>query len=455
MVKKVDPIGEMKCWLAVLILGWSFASEARPPNIVMIVGDDVGYGDPGCYGSTRNSTPHIDSLAKGGLRFTDYHTAGSMCSPTRASMLTGLYPQRFGADFDEALGQRSDHEMGLPLGAVTIAEILQDHDYTTACFGKWHLGYSEPMIPNRQGFDEFRGLLSGDGDHHTQIDRSGKEDWYENETLSMENGYTADLLTRYSVDFIEANQDDPFFLYVPHLAIHFPWQGPNDPPQRQKGIDYQKDKWGIIPDPSNVAPHVEAMMESLDSSVGKIVETLQKLNLEDHTLVIFTSDNGGYLDYGKRFQNISSNGIYRGQKTDVYEGGHRVPLIVSWPGQIIPNTCDSLVHSNDLLPTLLSLAGVEDSEIKSDGLTLLPLLLEGAPLRERTLFWRTRSAKAVRRGPWKLCLTNTKTELFHIDEDPGEQSNRANEQPDLVRALSDAWSAWNDDVNRSAATFAP
>ncbi len=411
------------------------------PNIIFILADDVGYGDLGCYGSKINATPHIDSLAKRGLRFTDYHSAGAMCSPTRASILTGLYPQRFGADFDGALGERPGREVGLPLQAITLAEVLKQHGYATGCFGKWHLGYKAPMLPTRQGFDVFRGLLSGDGDHHTHIDRSGKEDWYANETLAMERGYTADLLTQHSIEFIEAHRDRPFFLYLPHLAIHFPWQGPSDPPHRRKGVNYKNDKWGVIPDPNHVAPHVKAMLESLDNSVGRVMETIQRLGLTKNTLVVFTSDNGGYLNYGSRFQHISSNGMFRGQKTEVFEGGHRVPMIVCWPKRIRTGVCDELTHSNDWMPTLLELAGATSRE--TDGANLLPLLFDGKALPQRTLFWRTRSARAVRRGNWKLCVIGDKTELYHLGNDPGETTNLAAMEPQRVVALQHAWQTWN------------
>jgi arylsulfatase A-like enzyme len=439
--------------LLLLVLALRPPLGATPPNIVMIVADDVGYGDLGCYGSRRNPTPNLDALAAGGLRFTDYHSAGAMCSPTRASMLTGLYPQRFGADFDGALGENPKREVGLPLAAVTIAEVLKERGYATACIGKWHLGFKAPMIPTRQGFDVFRGLLGADGDHHTHIDRSGKEDWYANEKLAMEEGYTADLLTRHSIDFIRAHRNQPFFLYLPHLAIHFPWQGPNDPPHRRKGMNYSRDKWGIIPDPANVAPHVQAMLESLDSSVGRVMDTLRRLGLEQNTLVIFTSDNGGYINYAPGFQQISSNGIYRGQKTEIYEGGHRVPLIVSWPGRIRPGVSDNLTHSNDWMPTLLRLADPKVERTPCDGVTLLPHFLEGKTLPQRTLFWRARSGHAVRRGPWKLCVTGQKSELFHLGDDPGETTDRAGDEPALVQELSEAWTKWNVDVNRSAAAL--
>lgn len=442
----------MRGLLIVFVLALAFRADARPPNIVMIVADDLGYGDLGCYGSKVNRTPHIDALAESGLRFTDYHSAGAMCSPTRASMLTGLYPQRFGAAFDGALSKTNAHQDGLPLDAVTISEALKTKGYATACFGKWHLGYAEPMIPTRQGFDTFRGLLSGDGDHHTQIDRSGDEDWYANESISMENGYTADLITRHSVDFIRKHKDESFFLYVPHLAIHFPWQAPDDPPQRKKGVNYMKDKWGIIPDPKNVAPHVTGMLESLDASVGNIVDAIKKSNLAEDTLIIFTSDNGGYINYGPRFQKISSNGVYRGQKTEVYEGGHRVPLIVSWKGKIESGVSEALTHSNDWMPTLLALAEIESTD--ADGVDLLPHLLRDEKVTSRPLFWRTRSGYAIRKGPWKLCSTGKRTELYLLEEDPGETTNLAAENPELVRELTNAWKEWNQDVNESAKAFA-
>lgn len=431
----------------------SALAEATLPNIVFILADDLGYGDLGCYGNTRNATPNIDTLAAGGLRFTDFHSAGAMCSPTRASILTGQYPQRFGADFDGALGEERGREIGLPLEAVTLAERLKPLGYATGCFGKWHLGFKPPMIPTRQGFDVFRGLLDGDGDHHTHINRSGREDWYANESIAMEEGYTADLITRHALAFLEAHRSEPFFLYLPHLAIHFPWQGPGDPPHRQKGGNYLNDKWGIVPDPANVAPHVKAMLESLDTSVGRLVEALQRLGLAENTLIVFTSDNGGYLDYGPRFRQISSNGIHRGQKTDIYEGGHRVPLIASWPGRIRPGVTSTLAHSNDWMPTLLDLAGAEPSE--SDGVSLRPVLFDsGGGLPERTLFWRARSGHAVRSGPWKLCVIGKRTELYHLGDDPGETTDLAAANPGIVTSLSDAWNAWNTQVNRSAESLA-
>ena len=431
-------------------------AATQRPNIVLIVADDLGYGDLGCYGSSVNRTPHIDRLAATGLRFTDFHSNGPMCTPTRAAMLTGLYQQRFGKEFDGPLSGKTSRDHGLPLEAVTVAEVLKPRGYASACFGKWHLGYIPPWLPIGQGFDVFRGLGSGDGDHHTHIDRSGREDWWHDNEIAMEEGYTADLLTRYSVDFIEQHRNAPFFLYVPHLAIHFPWQGPDDPPHREKGKDYWDDKWGIIPDPANVAPHIKAMVESVDDSVGGIVGTLERLGLKDQTLVVFTSDNGGYLTYGPKYRNISSNGPLRAQKGSVYEGGHRVPAIFYWPGKIASGVTEETAISVDLLPTFAAIAGADTAGSGFDGVDLSPILFHGKSLPPRDLFWRMQSKKALRRGPWKMVEVKPgRVELYNLKNDLGEQDDLAGERAELVRELRTAWGQWERDVDESAKVYQP
>ena len=368
-------------------------------------------------------------------------------------MLTGRYQHRFGRKFDGPLSGKETRDHGLPLEAITIAEVLQQHGYATGMFGKWHLGYIPPWLPANQGFDEFRGLGAGDGDHHTHIDRWGREDWWHNNTLDMQEGYTADLLTKYSVEFIENHQHEPFFLYVPHLAIHFPWQGPNDPPHREPGNDYGDDKWGIIPDPSNVAPHVKAMVESIDKSVGQIVDALKRLNLEQNTLVIVTSDNGGYLNYGEKYQKISSNGPLRGQKGTIYEGGHRVPMIFHWPEKIAAGVTDATALSVDLFPTFTSLAKIGTDDLQLDGVDLTSLLFKSEALSPRTLFWREGQERAVRRGHWKLCNNGGQVELFDLKNDLGEQHNLSQQKPQLTAKLLSAWRDWEADVNESALAY--
>ncbi|MCA9218464.1 MAG: sulfatase-like hydrolase/transferase, partial [Planctomycetales bacterium] len=347
---------------------------------------------------------------------------------------------------DGPLSADTQRDIGLPPYAKTIAEVLHAADYATACFGKWHLGFRSPFLPTVQGFDTFRGLSAGDGDHHSHIDRYGNEDWWRDNKIDMEVGYTTDLLTKHSVSYIEQHRDRPFFLYVPHLAIHFPWQGPTDPAHRVKGIDYKLDKWGVIPDHNNVHPHVKAMVEAVDTSTGKILETLRRLNLRERTVVIFTSDNGGYLNYGSTFHNISSNGALRGQKGTLYEGGHRVPMIVSWAGSISSSTTDELVHSNDLLPTIAAIAGVDFSEVKSDGVDLSQYLIAGKPVTKRTLFWRAGGDWAVRQGRWKLVSEEGNVELFDLGRDLGEQDSLAARHPQTVARLQRDWHAWNDDM---------
>ena len=438
--------------ICVVIGAWrAEAGEPAPPNFVIILVDDLGYGDIGCYDNTVNETPHIDRLAKGGLRCTDFHSNGPMCSPTRAALLTGCYQQRFGKEFDSALGPGRNRERGLPLEATTLAEVLKQSGYATGMFGKWHLGYKPPLMPTSQGFDEFRGLVSGDGDHHSHVDRSGIKDWWRNNEIVMEKGYTANLLTDYSIDFIERHSDQPWFLYLAHLAIHFPWQGPEDPPHRVAGTDYVRDKWGIISDRKNVAPHVKAMIESVDRSVGRVIATLERLGIMENTLVVFTSDNGGYLEYASGgFENISSNGPLKGQKGGVDEGGHRVPAIFYWPGRIVEGlTTDETMMTMDLLPTCAQLAEAElPNQQKLDGVDLAPVLFEQTPLSHRTLFWRKGERRAVRRGSWKLNLTNRqRPALYNLEKDLGETTNRAGEYVDLVRQLTSAYDYWEADVN--------
>ena len=409
-------------------------APANKPNIIIILADDVGYGDLSCYGSTEHRTPHLDTLAREGMRFTDFHANGPMCSPTRAALLTGRYQQRSG--LEEVLGYG---DRGLPLEARTIAEYLRAAGYATGIYGKWHLGYP-PEIPTRQGFDDFRGYLYGDSDHHSRIDRNGNEDWWHNEMLAMEEGYNTYLINRDSLRFIEQHQGKPFFLYVAHSAVHFPWQGPHDKADRVKGGDYNSNaKYGSRTDP-RVA--LGEMLEAIDDGVGQIVTKLRELRLEERTLVFFTSDNGGYV-------RVSSNGPLRGEKGSMYEGGHREPAIAWWPGRIKPDTvCRETTMTMDLLPTALDLCGqpLPRGPLKLDGVSLVPVL-SGKRLPARTLFWRYDARKAARQGPWKLVVTDTKLELFNLDKDLGEQDDLADRYPKIVKRLSRELAAWEKSVN--------
>ena len=420
----------------------------QPPNFVIIMADDLGYGDVGVYGSTQNLTPNIDRLAAEGLRFTDFHSNGPMCSPTRAALLTGRYQHRYGREFEGALSARTQPDLGLPLEAVTIAEALRDVGYATGMYGKWHLGFHPPLMPTNQGFDDFRGLNTGGGDHHSHIDRSGRKDWWHNGEIDMEEGYSVDLITKHSVEFIEQHADRPFFLYVAHLAIHFPWQGPEEEGYRVEGVDYwDLSKLGVHEN-KDVSAKVKQMVEAVDSSVGEIMDALRAKGLDENTLVIFTSDNGGYLTYEGGYHNISSNGPLRGQKTDVYEGGHRVPGIARWPGRISPGISDETVATFDLFPTFMEVAGASSSDLSFDGVSLTGLLLKGQQLDERNLFWRMRGEKAMRQGNWKVVqIGDSAPELYDLDADIGEQNDVAADQPERLAGMLEELAAWEADVD--------
>ncbi len=436
----------------IMAVGCGVEPEAeRPPNFIVILADDLGYGDTGPYGGTRNRTPHIDQLAREGLRFTDFHSNGPMCTPTRAALLTGRYQNRLGRAFESPLGA---DDKGLPADQVTLAEALAEAGYVSGAYGKWHLGRFPPYLPTSHGFEEFWGLGSGDGDHHSHIDRSGRKDWWHNEQTEMEEGYSVDLITNHSIDFIERNKDRPFFLYVPHLAIHFPWQGPGDEGYRAEGGDYHNlTKLGYFDEDKDPSGKVKEMVEAIDGSVGRIVESVKANGLAENTLIVFTSDNGGYLTYEGGYHNVSSNGPLRGQKTQVYEGGIRVPAIASWPGRIAPGVADDLTASFDLFPTFLELAGLgERTDLKLDGVSLAPLLLDGEALPSRTLFWRMRDRRAVRRGPWKLvAVGEAAPELYNLAEDIGESADLAADQPELAGQLLSELQAWESDVEPETA----
>jgi arylsulfatase A-like enzyme len=430
--------------------------NGRKPNFVLILADDLGYGDIGCYGNRVNRTPNLDRLAAEGMCFTDFHSNGPMCSPTRAALLTGRYQQRMG--IESALGKNAK---GLPRDEITIAERLREAGYATAIFGKWHLGDRLEENPTHQGFDEFRGHTYGDSDYISHVDRHGDPDWWHNLELDNDEGYNTTLLTDYAVRFIAENRNRPFFLYVPHSAIHFPWMTPDDSGHRQPGKDYTRWRSDINPADSKLGPHrnvgpvVERMIEELDKSIGRIVAELKRHGLDKNTFVFFTSDNGGYLHYsGLHRGEISSNGKLRGQKGHVFEGGHRVPAIAWWPGKIrLGLTTHETAMTMDLMPTYLDLAGLETPAAGSsqalDGTSLKQLLFESQALPERTVFWRIRRQRAARSGHWKLVwLEKESPMLFNLDEDIAETNDLAARRPEVVKELKDAYEKWENDVNR-------
>jgi len=433
------------------------AATIPRPNVIIIMADDMGYADLSAYGNERFQTPHLDALAREGLRFTDFHSNGPVCSPTRAALLTGRYQQRSGVDevvfADPARGKRDAH--GLQSAELTFAELLQAAGYRTGLMGKWHLGYDRKFNPVRQGFDEFRGYLSGNVDFHSHIDQANFPDWWHDLEQVDEPGYSTHLITRHAVRFIEANRSRPFCLYVAHEAPHSPFQGPGDPPIR--GPRAQPPLQG--PD---IARAYREMVQEMDKGVGEIIATLRRLNLAENTFVFFCSDNGGTRE--------GNNGPLNGHKGSVWEGGHRVPGLAWWPGKIKAGTTDQVALSMDLMPTMLDLAKVSvPAGHRLDGTILVPLLVESRPLPARTLFWGYTGRYAVRQGPWKLLVNQTAGEatkakgkgknkagdgtaaapatmLFHLGDDLGEKRDLAAREPGRVRELEAALAAWRKDV---------
>lgn len=417
-------------------LSWSAGGLGTSlPNIILIMADDLGYGDISCYGSTKISTPNIDSLARGGMKFTDYHSNCPVCSPTRAALLTGRYQQRSGIE-GVIYAKGPTRQTGLALEETTFAEVLKTRGYATGIFGKWHLGYNVQFNPTKQGFDEFRGYVSGNVDYHSHIDGAGFDDWWKNLEKVPEEGYCTDLITKHGIDFIKRHKDEPFCLYLPHESVHSPYQGRNDPPERLHG-----GKKGKTAKRDEIARAYKEMVEVMDQGVGRIVETVRRLGLERKTFVFFCSDNGATKN--------GSNGALAGYKGSLWEGGHRVPAMAYWPGRIQPGTVTSqTVLGMDMFPTMMSIAGAKmPAELKLDGVDLLGMLTQDIKLPERILFWRYRKQKAVRKGPWKLLVQGDNIRLYNLEDDLGEKKNLANAKPAIVRELQVELAAWEQEVS--------
>jgi arylsulfatase A len=412
-----------------------FGDEAMLPNFVIIMADDMGYGDAGCYGGTHIETPNLDRLAASGMRFTDFHSSGNVCSPTRAGLLTGRYQYRAGLDqvvnADPAIPA---HHTGLQRAEFTFAEALKQRGYATALMGKWHLGYDVTFNPTHQGFDQFFGFVSGNIDYVSHLDRMNQPDWWQGRELRDEPGYSTHLITRHAVEFIEQHRDQPFCLYVAHEAVHAPWQAPGDPAVRgplAQSRDSRKPR----------AETFRSMMAAMDDGVGRIMGRLDSLGLAGNTLVFFLSDNGPAG---------GSAGPLRGRKSSDWEGGHRVPAIARWPGRIKAGAVsDQLSMSIDLMPTILEFAGIEfPTERPFDGQSLVPTLLDEKALKPRQLFWNHR---AMRDGPWKLILGGKGSErdsvgLYNLDLDIGESNNLAETYPERVAAMRLQLTEWSADV---------
>jgi len=427
--------------LAVLLAACSERKQSveSTPNIVLIMADDLGYGGISCYGDTVIKTPNLDGLAANGIKFTDFHSNGSVCSPTRAALMTGKYQQRTGVG--GVITAKSHRTVGLSLDELTIAEEFKKHGYNTGMFGKWHLGYPKEFNPTLQGFDEFVGYVSGNIDYHSHIDMEGYLDWWKGDTIDNEEGYSTDLITEYGVKYIENNDPKktgkPFFLYLPHEAPHGPFQRRIDEALREVG----KPNIRTVKK-EDIRSIYKEMVEVMDEGVGKVIQALKETGVYENTIVIFISDNGAN-SYG-------NNGVLRGFKASAYEGGSRVPAIFTYPGKFkkgIVNHQTALTM--DLLPTLLDFIGQKPST-DVDGISIKETLLHQAQLPERDLFYSFQNKSFIRNGDWKLVYIERedgdKVELYNLADDIGEQNDLSSVHPEMAKEMFGRLQAWQKEV---------
>ncbi len=452
-------------------------TKGRQPNIVYIMADDLGWAELGCYGNDFNETPHLDALATRGIRFTQAYAPAPVCSPTRASVLTGQFPARVGiTDY-----LRPEADEALPLAHVTIAEMLKKSGYTNGMVGKWHLsgykihGSKNELRAEDHGFDdvfctEIKSVGNG-ANFFPYVFRNQEMRWLSTDNTRLgDDEYLTDRMNLEAVDFIERNAEKPFFLYLSHFAPHTILNGRPDlvekyrqkhtPGPSERENCYLCQDAGFEGDPLNHwamdhNPHLAAMIESIDDGIGMIVKKLEELGIRDDTIIIFTSDNGGE-------HNVTSNAPLRGAKSQLYEGGIREPMIVSWTGTLPENeTSDAVVNILDFYPTVLDLTQIKpDPAQKLDGVSFASVLKNPATTLDRdTHYWHYpldkkhflggRSAGAIRKGDWKLIefFDTGKVELYNLKDDIGESQNLAEEQPERAAkllALLQNWRKSND-----------
>ncbi len=418
----------------------SSAPQQRRPNILLIVADDLGYGDLGATGAPDISTPNIDRLAAEGVRFTNAYANAPVCTPTRVALLTGQYQQRTGYDRVLYVNER---ELGIPSRLVLLPELLKAAGYTTALFGKWHLGYPQESFPTRHGFDRFIGFVAGNIDYFAHTDGLGNHDLWRNETEIHDNRYFTDLVVDESIDFLDEHHEQPFFLYVPFSAPHAPFQGP----EHRATAGNQE----ITRRTNRTRQVYKSMVEAMDRGVGRLLTHLEKLQLADRTVVFFMSDNGG-------LPTVARNAPFSGYKGTLWEGGIHVPLLVRWPGRIPPGTVsDALVAGMDLFPTIVTLAGASFPEGHSiDGVNLLPVLSgESLELEREALYFHYRSPRsrneggqrALIKGSWKYLLDEEGNEhLFDLSRDLAEKNDLARKHSDRLVKMREGYDRWLQEV---------
>ena len=418
---------------------------APRPNIVLIITDDVGYGDLGSYGAPDIKTPNIDSLAKAGVRFTQFYANGSSCTPTRAGLISGRYQQRFALEGPLGHAATPDGTKGLPAAGQSLPQLLRNQGYATGLVGKWHLGYLPQFSPKAHGFDSFFGFKAGYIDYYQHTDGGGSPDLFEDDKPVTMTGYMTDLITEKAVKFIGDHVRSPFFLEVAYNAAHWPYQDPDQPSTAIRNSAH------LMPYDENTdtrARYVK-IMERADRGVGQVLAALDRAGLAQNTLVVFTNDNGGEW--------LSRNAPLFNRKFTLYEGGIRVPAIIRWPGHVPAGAVTTQVGiTMDLSATFLAAAGVPAAATaKLEGMDLVPLIRAGVKPVSRTLFWRVTgtglSQRAVRDGDWKLLLDSpVRPMLFDVSKDLGERNDVAAANTAIVRRLHQQVLAWEKDVDAEA-----
>ncbi|MDF2773722.1 MAG: atsA 9 [Geminicoccaceae bacterium] len=413
------------------------------PNVVLIMMDDMGYGDLGSYGAPDVRTPHIDRLAREGVRLTNAYANGHVCSPTRAALISGRYPQRFGIEKAIAAPTTADSALGLPVTGTSLPALLKRNGYATGLIGKWHLGFRREFSPQAHGFDDFFGFLAGAHDYYrgTVIDGT---------TPVPLAGYLTDEITKRAVSFIDSHATGPFFLEVAYNAVHWPFQPPDRPPTEAERSSPRR----LVQMPDDSVPATRhdyvKMLERADDGVGKILAALEQHGLTRNTLVIFTNDNGGEW--------LSRNAPFFHRKGTLWEGGIRVPLIVRWPSALgAGKTSTQVALTMDLTASILAATGTKaPGSYRPDGVNILPVLGGRVPVLERHVFWRieqpARRQLAIRSGRWKLLMDGGATFLFDLASDPGERQDLARQHPDRVAELIRLYVAWDRDVTAQPAT---
>jgi len=427
------------------------------PNIVFLLADDLGYGDLGCYGCPDTQTPHLDKLAKQGVRFTAHYANGPECTPTRVAFLTGRYQQWVGGlecaigtgnigRYDDAVRLRETHDLGLPSEVQTISRLLQQSGYVTALFGKWHLGYEPKFAPSHHGFDQAFYCIGGGMDYFHYIDNVGANNLYRDGQPTEADGYFTDLATDAAVEFLRQKRSQPFFLYVPYTTPHSPFQGPND--RRPNPLPLDSPLWN-----QGRAPHdvYVAMNERMDQCVGRILQALDEQGLADNTVVFFASDNGGTRS--------ARNTPFSNIKGTTYEGGIRVPAIVRWPGVVPANLeSDQPCMTFDFSASIASIAGVASAEDQPlEGIDIVTHAANRTPDFDRTLYWRKPRGdtvwQGVRDGALKF-ITKKKGDqleehLFDLTSDPAESNDLKADRPDDFLRLKRLYDDWEQRVRRN------